>query len=80
MQNSSWAHLLLELPLELAAVGARTNERWLRKRKRSHWWSKGPFPKVCSAVCFADGLCAIAAWVCGVLERVSSKASCDDAS
>ena len=46
VQNSDWAHLLLELPLELAAVGARTNERWLRKRKRSHWWSKGPFPKV----------------------------------
>ena len=44
--SQSWANLLLELPLELAAVGGRTNERWLRKRKRSRWWSR-KFPKAC---------------------------------
>lgn len=38
--------MLLELPLELAAFGSKTNPYWLRKRKRSHWWSRQNFPKV----------------------------------
>ena len=44
--NASWAHLLLNLPLEVAAAGARTNALWLKKRKRSHWWSRQEFPRV----------------------------------
>ncbi|KAK9812014.1 hypothetical protein WJX73_008976 [Symbiochloris irregularis] len=46
MHSSTWASMLLELPLELAAFGSRTNPYWLRKRKRSQWWSKGHFPKI----------------------------------
>ena len=44
--NASWAHFLLNLPLEVAAAGARTNALWLKKRKRSHWWSRQEFPRV----------------------------------
>lgn len=46
MHSSTWASMLLELPLELAAFGSRTNPYWLRKRKRSRWWSKGHYPRV----------------------------------
>ena len=46
VHSSTWASMLLELPLELAAFGSKTNPYWLRKRKRSHWWSRQHFPKV----------------------------------
>ena len=45
VHSSTWASMLLELPLELAAIGSKTNPYWLRKRKRSHWWSRQTFPK-----------------------------------
>ena len=48
VHSTTWASMLLELPLELAALGSKTNPYWLRKRKRSHWWSRGEFPKACS--------------------------------
>ena len=33
-------------PLELATAGARTNALWLKRRKRSKWWSRQEFPRV----------------------------------
>lgn len=44
--QSSWAQMLLSMPLELAAASARTNQHWLQKRKRKHWWSREHFPRV----------------------------------
>lgn len=38
--------MVLALPLELAAVTSRTDNFYLRKRKRKHWWSREHFPKV----------------------------------
>ncbi|KAL3133509.1 hypothetical protein ABBQ38_007368 [Trebouxia sp. C0009 RCD-2024] len=38
--------MVLALPLELAAVSSRTDNFYLRKRKRKQWWSVGHFPKV----------------------------------
>ena len=46
--NASWAHLLMAYPLELATAGARTNALWLKRRKRSRWWSRQEFPRVMS--------------------------------
>ena len=41
-----WARLLLTLPLELSAIGAKTEAHWLRRRNRSSWWrSNARFPK-----------------------------------
>ena len=45
-RNTSWTRMVLALPLELAAVNSRTDNFYLRKRKRKHWWSVGHFPKV----------------------------------
>lgn len=38
--------MVLALPLELATVTSRTDNFYLRKRKRKHWWSREHFPKV----------------------------------
>ena len=48
--NASWAHLLMAYPLELATAGARTNALWLKRRKRSRWWSRQEFPRVMPGV------------------------------
>jgi len=36
--SSEWARLLLTLPLELSAIGAKTEAHWLQRRNRSRWW------------------------------------------
>ncbi|KAK9832801.1 hypothetical protein WJX81_002274 [Elliptochloris bilobata] len=41
-----WARLLLTLPLELSAIGAKTEAHWLQRRNRSSWWRSNRFPKV----------------------------------
>lgn len=46
-RNTSWTRMVLALPLELATVTSRTDNFYLRKRKRKHWWSTEHFPKVC---------------------------------
>ncbi len=46
--ESSWAEMLLAMPLELAAASAKTNDHWLQKRKRKHWWKREQFPRVCT--------------------------------
>lgn len=38
--------MLLSMPLELAAASAKTNDHWLQKRKRKHWWKREQFPRV----------------------------------
>ena len=43
--------MVLALPLELATVNSRTDNFYLRKRKRKQWWSVGHFPKVQLSVC-----------------------------
>lgn len=50
-RNTSWTRMVLALPLELAAVSSRTDNFYLRKRKRKQWWSVGHFPKVQLCVC-----------------------------
>ena len=50
-RNTSWTRMVLALPLELAAVNSRTDNFYLRKRKRKHWWSVGHFPKVRQCSC-----------------------------
>ena len=50
-RNTSWTRMVLALPLELAAVNSRTDNFYLRKRKRKQWWSVGHFPKVQLSVC-----------------------------
>ena len=45
-RSTSWTTMVLSLPLELAAVQSHTDNFYLRKRKRKHWWSKEHFPKV----------------------------------
>lgn len=54
--------MLLELPLELAAFGSRTNPYWLRKRKRSRWWSKGHYPKASPAECMQPAAVVALDW------------------
>ena len=45
-RSQEWARLLLTLPLELSAIGAKTEAHWLRRRNRSSWWrSNARFPK-----------------------------------
>lgn len=44
--QSTWAKMLLSLPLEVAAAASRADSHYLQKRKRKHWWSKDHFPKV----------------------------------
>jgi len=44
--NANWAHLLLALPLEIATAGGRTNALYIKRRKRSRWWSREEFPRV----------------------------------
>ena len=48
-RNTSWTRMVLALPLELATVTSRTDNFYLRKRKRKHWWSTEHFPKVLSS-------------------------------
>lgn len=48
-RSTSWTTMVLSLPLELAAVQSHTDNFYLRKRKRKHWWSKEHFPKVGAA-------------------------------
>lgn len=45
-RSTSWTTMVMALPLELAAVQSHTDNFYLRKRKRKHWWSKEHFPKV----------------------------------
>ena len=50
-RNTSWTRMVMALPLELAAVTSRTDNFYLRKRKRKHWWSREHFPKVSVVAC-----------------------------
>lgn len=50
-RNTSWTRMVLALPLELATVNSRTDNFYLRKRKRKQWWSVGHFPKVQLSIC-----------------------------
>jgi len=62
-RNTSWTRMVLALPLELATVTSRTDNFYLRKRKRKHWWSTEHFPKVCwsfsSMPCISSIICII---------------------
>ena len=44
--QSSWAKMMLSLPLEVAAAASRSDSHYLQKRKRKHWWSAESFPRV----------------------------------
>eukprot|EP01026_Neomeris_dumetosa_P038969 TRINITY_DN3186_c0_g1_i1.p1 TRINITY_DN3186_c0_g1~~TRINITY_DN3186_c0_g1_i1.p1 ORF type:complete len:698 (+),score=78.50 TRINITY_DN3186_c0_g1_i1:139-2232(+) len=44
--QTSFQLFLLELPFRLFATYAHVTGRWLRRRRRSHWWSKSAFPWV----------------------------------
>ena len=63
-RNTSWTRMVLALPLELAAVNSRTDNFYLRKRKRKHWWSVGHFPKVCT--CGTPAACSQCAIITSV--------------
>jgi len=54
--QSSWAEMLLGMPLELAAASAKTNDHWLQKRKRKHWWKREQFPRVWPRTSLRRGL------------------------
>lgn len=43
---ASWPEMVMSLPLELSAASAKMDARWLRKRKRKHWWKREQFPRV----------------------------------
>ncbi len=47
-RQSSWAKMMLSLPLEVAAAASRSDSHYLQKRKRKHWWSAESFPRVCA--------------------------------
>ena len=55
--QSSWAKMMLSLPLEVAAAASRSDSHYLQKRKRKHWWSAESFPRVCArSSCSAGSL------------------------
>ena len=55
-RSQEWARLLLTLPLELSAIGAKTEAHWLRRRNRSSWWrSNARFPKA-RCLCLVQAL------------------------
>ncbi len=45
--QSTWAKMMISLPLEVAAAASRSDSHYLQKRKRKQWWSTGEFPRVC---------------------------------
>ena len=51
--QSTWAKMLLSLPLEVAAAASRADSHYLQKRKRKNWWSKEHFPRVTVQLIFA---------------------------
>lgn len=57
--QSSWAEMLLSMPLELAAASAKTNDHWLQKRKRKHWWKREQFPRVSLPLCGLNTCCCL---------------------
>ena len=44
--QSTWAKMMISLPLEVAAAASRSDSHYLQKRKRKQWWSTGEFPRV----------------------------------
>lgn len=58
-RNTSWTRMVLAAPLELAAVNSRTDNFYLRKRKRKQWWSLGHFPKVQLSGCTSHCTCSL---------------------
>lgn len=45
LRSQEWARLILMLPLELSAIGAKTEAHWLQRRNKSSWWRSNQFPR-----------------------------------
>ena len=72
--QSTWAKMMISLPLEVAAAASRSDSHYLQKRKRKQWWSSAEWPKVCCVLLIAASLLLKPR---SVIEPIHQSLSCD---